>query len=116
MQRFILFTATYLKKRKNRPSLLPWDGERKIVLATPIAETSITIEGVKFVIDTGYCRRLNYDAKTGLSHLDTVRISKDMAVQRAGRAGRLTEGICYRLGQWQRNIRWRNNVNRKFGS
>lgn len=82
------------QKQAIAPSL---DGERKIVLATPIAETSITIEGVKIVIDAGYCRRLNYDAKTGLSHLDTVRISKDMAVQRAGRAGRVTEGTCYRL-------------------
>lgn len=72
-------------------------GERKVVLATPIAETSVTIEGVRIVIDSGYCRRQVFDARTGLSHLDTVRISHDMAVQRAGRAGRVSSGICYRL-------------------
>ena len=71
--------------------------ERKIVLATPIAETSITIEGVRSVIDSGYCRKLVFDARTGLSHLETVRISKDMATQRTGRAGRVAEGTCYRL-------------------
>lgn len=72
-------------------------GERKVVLATPIAETSLTIEGVRIVIDSGLCRRLVYDNRTGLTHLETVRISMDMAKQRSGRAGRLTEGICYRL-------------------
>lgn len=72
-------------------------GERKVVLATPIAETSLTIEGVRVVIDSGLCRRLVYDARTGLSHLDTVRISLDMATQRTGRAGRVAEGVCYRL-------------------
>ena len=72
-------------------------GERKIVIATPIAETSITIEGVRVVIDAGLCRQVVFDARTGLSHLETVRISMDMATQRMGRAGRVTEGVCYRL-------------------
>ena len=72
-------------------------GERKIVIATPIAETSITIEGVRMVIDAGLCRQVVFDARTGLSHLETVRISMDMATQRMGRAGRVAEGVCYRL-------------------
>lgn len=72
-------------------------GERKIVLATPIAETSITIEGVRVVVDAGLCRQVVFDARTGLSHLQTVRISMDMATQRMGRAGRVAEGVCYRL-------------------
>ena len=72
-------------------------GERKIVIATPIAETSITIEGVRVVIDAGLCRQVVFDARTGLSHLETMRISMDMATQRMGRAGRVTEGVCYRL-------------------
>mgnify|MGYP002649444457 CR=1 FL=1 len=72
-------------------------GECKIVIATPIAETSITIEGVRVVIDSGLCRQVVFDARTGLSHLQTVRISMDMATQRMGRAGRVAEGVCYRL-------------------
>lgn len=72
-------------------------GERKIVIATPIAETSITIEGVRVVIDAGLCRQVVFDARTCLSHLETVRISMDMATQRMGRAGRVAEGVCYRL-------------------
>ncbi len=83
-----------LQRRAIAPSQ---EGERKVVLATPIAETSLTIEGVRIVIDSGLCRRLVFDAKTGLSHLETVRISKDMATQRTGRAGRMAEGFCYRL-------------------
>lgn len=73
------------------------DGKRKIVLATPIAETSITIEGVRIVVDSGLYRKVVFDAKTGLSHMETMRISQDMATQRMGRAGRVAQGICYRL-------------------
>ncbi|MBR0223947.1 MAG: ATP-dependent helicase HrpB [Bacteroidales bacterium] len=72
-------------------------GQRKIVLATPIAETSLTIEGVRTVVDAGYCRRPVCDPRTGMEHLATVRISLDMAMQRTGRAGRLAPGVCYRL-------------------
>ena len=71
--------------------------QRRVVLATPIAETSLTIEGVRVVIDSGLCRTLAFDQRTGLSHLETVPISMDMAKQRAGRAGRLAPGVCYRL-------------------
>ena len=73
------------------------NGERKVVLATPIAETSITIEGVRIVVDSGLCRQIAFDARTGLSHLETTRISRDMASQRTGRAGRVARGTCYRL-------------------
>ena len=72
-------------------------GSRKVVLATPIAETSLTIEGVRVVVDGGFCRRLVFDPQNALSRLETVRISRDMADQRSGRAGRVAPGICYRL-------------------
>lgn len=87
-----------LSPEKQRSAIAPsQEGSRKIVLATPIAETSLTIEGVRIVVDSGLCRKLVYDNRTGLSQLKTVRISKDMATQRKGRAGRVAEGICYRL-------------------
>lgn len=73
------------------------DGKRKIVLATNIAETSLTIEGVKIVIDSGFERTSKFDPKSGLSRLETVKITKDSADQRAGRAGRLSPGVCYRM-------------------
>lgn len=73
------------------------NGTRKIILSTPIAETSLTIEGVRIVIDSGLCRKLVYDARSGLSHLETVPISMDMAKQRCGRAGRTAPGVCYRM-------------------
>jgi ATP-dependent helicase HrpB len=73
------------------------NGKRKIVLATSIAETSLTIEGVKIVVDTGFARMQRFDPKSGLSKLETVQISKDSADQRAGRAGRLSAGVCYRM-------------------
>jgi ATP-dependent helicase HrpB len=78
-------------------AILPDPERRKIVLATNIAETSLTIEGVKIVIDAGLERRPRFDAARGMSALETVRISLASAVQRAGRAGRLAPGRCYRL-------------------
>jgi ATP-dependent helicase HrpB len=72
-------------------------GKRKVVLATSIAETSLTIEGIKIVVDTGYGRVSKFDPKSGLSRLETLQISKDSADQRAGRAGRLSAGVCYRM-------------------
>ena len=71
--------------------------QRKIVLATSIAETSLTIEGVRTVIDCGVSRRLQYDPGNGLNRLVTVRESRASAEQRAGRAGRTAPGVCYRL-------------------
>ncbi len=73
------------------------EGRRKIVLATSIAETSLTIEGVKIVVDSGYCKAMKYDPNTGLSRLEIERVSLDMADQRRGRAGRLSSGFCYRM-------------------
>ena len=86
-------------------------GERKVVLATPIAETSLTIEGVRVVVDSGLCRKMVFDPRSGLSHLDTVRISMDMATQRTGRAGRIAPGVCYRL--WSKGIETRMEAVRK---
>ena len=73
------------------------NGNRKVVLATSIAETSLTIEGVSIVIDSGYGRTLQFDPGSGLSRLTTIEITMDAANQRAGRAGRLGPGKCYRL-------------------
>lgn len=75
-------------------------GRRKVVIATSIAETSLTIEGVKIVVDSGLSRTARFDAKSGLMQLRTMRVSADIAEQRTGRAGRLSEGACYRL--WSR--------------
>jgi len=72
-------------------------GMRKVVLATSIAETSLTIEGIKSVVDSGFGRIQKFDPRSGLSKLETMLISKDRADQRAGRAGRLSPGVCYRL-------------------
>jgi len=72
-------------------------GRRKIVLATSIAETSLTIEGIRIVIDSGFARRPHYEPDLGLTRLETVRVSRAEADQRRGRAGRLEAGICYRL-------------------
>lgn len=72
-------------------------GTRRIVLSTPIAETSLTIDGIRTVVDSGFYKGMVFDARNGLSHLETMRISLDMANQRSGRAGRLSEGVCYRL-------------------
>jgi ATP-dependent helicase HrpB len=75
----------------------PREGRRKIVLATSIAETSLTIEGVRVVIDSGLMRVPVYEPDVGLTRLETVRVSRANADQRRGRAGRTEPGICYRL-------------------
>jgi ATP-dependent helicase HrpB len=72
-------------------------GKRKVVLATNIAETSLTIDGVRVVIDAGLARVPRFDPGSGMTRLDTQRISRASATQRAGRAGRLEPGVCYRL-------------------
>jgi ATP-dependent helicase HrpB len=72
-------------------------GERKIVLATSIAETSLTIEGVRIVVDAGLRRYSAFDPATGMSRLVTGKVSQAAADQRRGRAGRLAPGVCYRL-------------------
>jgi ATP-dependent helicase HrpB len=70
---------------------------RKVVLATSIAETSLTIEGVRIVIDGGFSRVPSFSPRTGMSRLRTVRVSRSAAAQRCGRAGRREPGVCYRL-------------------
>lgn len=77
-------------------------GRRKVVLATNIAETSLTIEGVHIVVDGGLERRPRFDPRSGMSRLETVRISAASADQRRGRAGRLGPGICYRC--WDESV------------
>src|SRR6266446_6615521 len=72
-------------------------GRRKVVLATSIAETSLTIEGVRIVVDCGLSRVPRYEPDVGLTRLETVRVSRASADQRRGRAGRTEPGICYRL-------------------
>ena len=71
-------------------------GRRKVVLATNIAETSLTLPGVRVVIDSGLVRRARFDPVTGMSRLETQRISRASAAQRQGRAGRVAHGVCYR--------------------
>ncbi len=75
-------------------------GRRRVVLATDIAETSLTVEGVQAVVDSGMARTPRFDAGSGMTRLTTVAISRDSADQRAGRAGRLGPGVAYRL--WSR--------------
>ncbi len=72
-------------------------GMRKVVLATAIAETSLTIEGIRIVIDSGLMRVPRFDIGSGMSRLDTIPVTRETATQRRGRAGRLENGICYRL-------------------
>lgn len=87
-----------LSNQRQRQAIAPsGNGERKVVLATPIAETSLTIEGVRVVIDAGRHRKMVFDPRTALSRMETVPISMDMACQRTGRAGRVAAGVCYRL-------------------
>jgi ATP-dependent helicase HrpB len=74
-------------------------GRRKVVLSTSIAETSLTIDGVRIVVDSGLARVPRYEPDIGITRLETVRVSRAAAAQRSGRAGRTAPGICYRL--WQ---------------
>ncbi len=84
--------------KKQQEAILPHpQGLRKIVLATSIAETSLTIEGITTVVDSGYARVPRFDPRSGLTRLETVRVTKDAADQRAGRAARLAPGVSYRL-------------------
>lgn len=101
-----------LSSQEQRAAIMPSaKGRRKVVLATPIAETSLTINGVRIVVDSGFCKTLVFDPRNGLSRLETVRISMDMANQRKGRAGRVAEGVCYRL--WSKTTECRMAESRK---
>ena len=93
-----------LSLTQQRQAIEPAKGnQRKIVLATNIAETSLTIEGIRVVIDAGLVRRAVFDPGSGMTRLETRRISKSSADQRKGRAGRLEPGICYRLWTESKN-------------
>ncbi|RLL51910.1 ATP-dependent helicase HrpB [Mariprofundus sp. EBB-1] len=86
------------KQQQDLAIAVPSDkGMRKIVLATNIAETSITIEGISCVIDSGLERMMDYSPASGMNKLNTRSISQDSAEQRSGRAGRLSAGVCYRM-------------------
>lgn len=87
-----------LSSQKQQEAILPHPfGKRKVVLATSIAETSLTIEGITTVIDSGFSRVPKFDPRSGFTKLETVKVTKDAADQRAGRAGRLGPGSCYRM-------------------
>ena len=90
-----LFGAMDIKAQ--RAAIRPIASGRKVVLATSIAETSLTIDGIRIVVDAGRARRSRFDAGSGMSRLVTERVSKAEATQRQGRAGRLTPGVCFRL-------------------
>jgi ATP-dependent helicase HrpB len=101
-----------LPQQKQQEAIMPdKHGRRKIVLATSIAETSLTIEGIKVVVDSGYSRVPRFDTRTGLTKLETVKVTQDTADQRAGRAGRLGPGTCYRL--WSEGSHHHLNAHRK---
>ncbi len=100
-----------LPPQKQFAAIMPSrEGRRKIILATSIAETSLTIEGVKVVVDCGFSRTLKFNPNTGLSRLETTEITLDSADQRAGRAGRLGPGVCYRM--WTKATHHRLNKHR----
>lgn len=86
-----------LSRAEQDAALTPQPDRRRVILSTSIAETSLTIEGVTTVVDSGWSRRPRFDPNSGLTRLETVRVSKAAATQRAGRAGRLGPGVCYRL-------------------
>lgn len=80
-----------------RAAIAPCESGRKVVLATSIAETSLTIQDIRVVVDAGRARRLRFDPASGMARLVTERVSRAEAEQRRGRAGRVAEGICFRL-------------------
>ncbi len=90
-----------LDRAKQQQAIAPLDSNKpekfKIVIATDIAETSLTIEGIKIVVDSGLARSPQYDPNSGLTRLKLQKISRASSTQRAGRAGRLSAGTCYRL-------------------
>ena len=95
-----------LSKNEQQQALMPHpQGKRKIVLATNIAETSLTIEGIEVVIDSGIEKKAIFQLNRGITHLQSQKISQASATQRAGRAGRLTAGTCYRLWSKEQHSR-----------
>lgn len=86
-----------MSREKQDEALAPREGWRKIFLCTPIAESSLTVPGVKVVIDSGLRRIVYTDSKTGIAYMRTIPVSTASADQRKGRAGRVSAGVCYRL-------------------
>ena len=100
LDRSIVVTPLYgmLDRDSQDRALFPdRGGRRKVVLSTSIAETSLTIEGIRIVVDSGLSRTPRFSPRTGMTRLETVRVSKSSADQRRGRAGRTAPGVCYRL-------------------
>lgn len=94
----VLVLPLYSNLSKQKQDLaIEKQNKRKVILATNVAQTSLTIQGVTVVIDSGIEKLSFYNSNTGLNHLELVFISKQAAIQRAGRAGRLENGVCYRL-------------------
>lgn len=85
------------REKQERAIEPPEEGRRKVVLATSIAESSLTIKGIRVVIDTGLMRIPLFNPRSGMDKLETIPVSQASADQRAGRAGRLEPGVCYRL-------------------
>ena len=100
-----LYGAMSLEQQQHAINPLHEPGSRKVVLATDIAETSLTIADIDTVIDSGLCRVARFDPRTGITRLHTERISKAASEQRAGRAGRLTPGRCFRLWTQEQHAR-----------
>lgn len=95
-----------LNKQQQQDALMPNnEGKRKIVLATNIAETSLTIEGIEVVVDSGIEKKAIFDLRRGITQLTSQKISQASAIQRAGRAGRVMAGTCYRL--WSKELHGR---------
>ena len=95
-----------LNKQQQQDALMPnKEGKRKIVLATNIAETSLTIEGIEVVVDSGIEKKAIFDLRRGITQLTSQKISQASAIQRAGRAGRVMPGTCYRL--WSKELHGR---------
>eukprot|EP00300_Choanocystis_sp_HF-7_P020020 c20485_g1_i7.p1 GENE.c20485_g1_i7~~c20485_g1_i7.p1 ORF type:complete len:813 (+),score=157.09 c20485_g1_i7:683-3121(+) len=93
---FALFGRQQPEIQKAALKPVPHD-TRKIIFSTDVAETSVTIDGIRFVVDSGICRTVAYDPKRGLSSLVDLPISRSAAIQRAGRSGRTARGVCFRL-------------------
>ncbi|MCC5463830.1 ATP-dependent helicase HrpB [Pelosinus baikalensis] len=111
MQKDAVITKLYggLSQEEQDMAILPQAlGKRKIVLATSIAQTSITLEGMRIVIDSGLMRIPRFSPRTGMMHLETVKVSRDVSDQRRGRAGRTEEGICYRLWTYEEELAHRD--------
>lgn len=110
----VLYTAHCAQRAAPGDTSPAPQGKRKVVLATNIAETSLTIEGIRLVVDSAQERVARFDVRSGLTRLITQRVSQASMTQRAGRAGRLEPGVCvHLLAKDQASVR-RRRAKRKF--